>query len=319
MLYTILVSESFLLEGIEHVRKLYKSWAYNKSGNPEAAMAIMDDVLKHQKMLPKKDFAKYSSYDELERDYDRITLKLQQKELSSDVDILYEDEDLLVVVPKTWQASCKYGANTKWCTAAREDPKYWDEHQAEGLETFWIYKNLPDSDPNHKWSHYYNKLDDNSNWYNAINRHWAEFEDIHILPKQHPKYDEIIEKEIELLDSKVISHLDRPRNIGLNDDPILPYDEIINPIVTTYIEVHGDNLMQFINSEFEENDEEDWFWQVEEKIQDYIQITTGDHFETEMSRLWPNIDTETIIENDLFFKFLMVVNDYVDDMFLRYM
>jgi hypothetical protein len=42
-------------EQSEQSKKLYASWANKKSGNPERAMYIMDDVLKLQKSLPKKD------------------------------------------------------------------------------------------------------------------------------------------------------------------------------------------------------------------------------------------------------------------------
>ena len=34
---------------------------------------------------------------------------------------LYESPHVLVVVPLTTEASCRYGATTKWCTAAREE------------------------------------------------------------------------------------------------------------------------------------------------------------------------------------------------------
>ncbi len=37
-----------------------------------------------------------------------------------DVEKVYEDEDLMIITPLTQEASCKYGAGTKWCTAARE-------------------------------------------------------------------------------------------------------------------------------------------------------------------------------------------------------
>jgi hypothetical protein len=41
-------------EQSEQSKKLYASWANKRSGNPEKAMSIMDDVLKLQKSLPKK-------------------------------------------------------------------------------------------------------------------------------------------------------------------------------------------------------------------------------------------------------------------------
>ena len=42
--------------------------------------------------------------------------KIAEKEATK----VYEDDDLTIITPLTREASCKYGAGTKWCTAARE-------------------------------------------------------------------------------------------------------------------------------------------------------------------------------------------------------
>jgi hypothetical protein len=46
-----------------------------------------------------------------------------------------------MVVPFTHNASCKYGANTKWCTTKRNDDEDFDEHVSSGLLTYIIIKN----------------------------------------------------------------------------------------------------------------------------------------------------------------------------------
>jgi hypothetical protein len=45
----------------------------------------------------------------------------KEDEESKKVVKLYESPDVLVVSPLTVQSSCKYGAGTKWCTAAKEE------------------------------------------------------------------------------------------------------------------------------------------------------------------------------------------------------
>ena len=37
-----------------------------------------------------------------------------------------------IIVPKTYNASCYYGANTKWCTASRETSSYFENYTREG-------------------------------------------------------------------------------------------------------------------------------------------------------------------------------------------
>lgn len=197
----ISVIRRVISEQSEHVKNLYKSWANKKSGNPEEALKLMDDVFKYQKKLSKKDFAKYDSYEELRRDIVRI----KSEERTSDATKIYEDSDLLVLAANTWEASCKYGAGSKWCTTAKDDPSYWQRHNQTGTEFFWIFKNKPQDDPNHKFS-YHVKISGEPDWCNAVN----DCKSSTILPensypKQHPKYNEIIEKLKAFHDSRDIT------------------------------------------------------------------------------------------------------------------
>ena len=177
-----------LFESIEHMQNLYKSWANKKSGNPEAAMKIMDDVINNRRKLPKKDFASYTSYEELLKDLNKI----KQESKSEDVTKIYEDRDLLVMAANTWDASCKYGSGTKWCTTARDTDSYWRRHNETGTEFFWIFKNKPQNDPDHKFS-YHIHVKGGDDWCNAINNCRPELSE-NSYPKQHPMYDEIMSK-----------------------------------------------------------------------------------------------------------------------------
>jgi hypothetical protein len=185
-----------IFEGIEHMQNLYKSWANKKSGNPEAAMKIMDDVISNRRNLPKKDFASYNSYEELVKDLNKI----KQDAKSEDASKLYEDKDLLVVAANTWEASCKYGAGSKWCTTARDTDSYWKRHNETGTEFFWIFKNKPQDDPNHKFS-FHIQVWGGYDWCNAINNCRSELPE-NSYPKKHPMYDQIISKLQEFHDQR---------------------------------------------------------------------------------------------------------------------
>ena len=54
---------------------------------------------------------------------------------------IYDDKDYLLVVPHTHTASCKYGANTKWCTTKRNDDTDFEEHITMGVLVYLIIKN----------------------------------------------------------------------------------------------------------------------------------------------------------------------------------
>jgi hypothetical protein len=207
----ISVIKKIISEQSEHVKNLYKSWANKKSGNPEKALSIMDDVLKLQKQLPKKDFAQYSSYDELFGDLNKI----KQAAKSEDVTKIYEDKDLLVMAANTHEASCKYGAGSKWCTTAKDTDSYWNRHNQTGTEFFWIFKNKPQNDPNHKFS-YHVKIKGDPDWCNAVNYCVGTSRlSQDSYPKQHPKYNEIISKLQEIHDARGLKEPEKEGRLGL--------------------------------------------------------------------------------------------------------
>jgi hypothetical protein len=53
---------------------------------------------------------------------------------------VYEDDEVLVVSPKSYEASCYYGANTKWCTASSGHRSYFDKYNIGGNLYYFINK-----------------------------------------------------------------------------------------------------------------------------------------------------------------------------------
>jgi len=226
-----------ITEGIEHVQNLYKSWANKKSGNPEAAMKIMDDVINNIKKLPKKDFAAYTSYEELLTDLNKI----KQESKSEDVTKIYEDKDLLVMAANTWEASCKYGAGTKWCTTARDTNSYWKRHNEMGTEFFWIFKNKAQNDPNHKFSYHIN-IKGWTDWCNAINNCKSELPE-NSYPKQHPMYGEIISKLQDFHNQRDFTKITKEREINQT--------EVINWVEDHIVDIlEGYNITEHYDYQF---------------------------------------------------------------------
>ena len=85
----------------------------------EHLIGLIKDFDKYQSQFPKKDINQYVSLNELEKVILHIRAKTKEKELEKQADKIYEDEKFLVVKPKTEEASCKYGSNTKWCVTQK--------------------------------------------------------------------------------------------------------------------------------------------------------------------------------------------------------
>ncbi len=61
------------------------------------------------------------------------------KEETQDIDVVYEDNNLAVIHPKTRAASCRYGSDTRWCTAA-EGGESFDEYDGSGNLYYYLWK-----------------------------------------------------------------------------------------------------------------------------------------------------------------------------------
>ena len=277
------IVKQVIQEQSEHVKNLYKSWANKRSGNPEEALKLMDDVFKYQKKLSKKDFAQYSSYEELRRDL----VKIKSEERSTDATKLYEDGELLVLAANTYEASCKYGAGSKWCTTARDTDSDWNRHNQTGTEFFWIFKNKPQDDPNHKFS-YHVRITGEPDWCNAVNncmstRRLPE----ESYPKQHPKYNEIIEKLQEFhneRDMKNVNQISNTQTVQFENQRTI--EELINENVPQIMRLLMDNginetimdnyemsIESYLDSEVYDNlpdDLYDYDYDYDDAIEEYI-------------------------------------------------
>jgi len=56
------------------------------------------------------------------------------------VEVLYEDDKILFIVPKTHKGSLKYGTSTKWCTASKSNPAIFKNYSRDGLLAYLIDK-----------------------------------------------------------------------------------------------------------------------------------------------------------------------------------
>jgi len=65
--------------------------------------------------------------------------KTKKEEKLQGAEKIYEDENFLVILPKTKQASCHYGSNTRWCVAARDGNQF-DNYSRRGTLYYIIFK-----------------------------------------------------------------------------------------------------------------------------------------------------------------------------------
>ena len=108
-----------------------------------------------------------------------------EKELKNQAEKLYEDDDVLVVKPNTYAASCYYGANTKWCTTTKDSSHYFRQYVEKGSLYYFLNKKT-----GLKLAVHINKNDGEKVVYDAADKEMT----IETLRESFPNQDDLIDE-----------------------------------------------------------------------------------------------------------------------------
>ena len=134
----------------------YTDWVL-KNVNPESdnfdddveyVIELVKDFDKYSSQFPKKDINQYVSIIELQSVINFVRTKNKDKELEGQAKKIYEKGDFVVIQPKTEQASCKYGSNTKWCVTSK-DSGHFGRHTAGRQGLYFIINKAKSTNKNY--------------------------------------------------------------------------------------------------------------------------------------------------------------------------
>ena len=60
------------------------------------------------------------------------------KQAKSESDVIYDDEEFMVIRPLSAHASCYFGQGTKWCISSTESQNYFDSYTKEGKAFYFV-------------------------------------------------------------------------------------------------------------------------------------------------------------------------------------
>jgi hypothetical protein len=118
-----------------------------KNTHPNSSSDEVEDIIelvkefdRFQQSLDVKDINRY--------DLDGLKLKIELHKENSKSQLkkidtsgakkIFEDKNILIVRPLTYEASCKYGAGTRWCTTMAGTPTYFESHTKEDQGLYYI-------------------------------------------------------------------------------------------------------------------------------------------------------------------------------------
>ena len=98
-----------------------------------------------------KDINNYEDFDMTVSILTAADSKLTKSEVKKlEANVLYNSDDLLIMIPKSYKASCYYGAGTKWCTTNKESDGHFKNYTNKGTLIYIINKKEPETNPWYK-------------------------------------------------------------------------------------------------------------------------------------------------------------------------
>ena len=103
------------------------------------------DWASYRNLTKSSDIFQYKSEAELEKELrdakeKSFTKKLKKASAGKDFDKIWENDDMLIVVPKSHVGACKFGQGTRWCTASKTN-NYFDSYYEKGILYRVLQKN----------------------------------------------------------------------------------------------------------------------------------------------------------------------------------
>ena len=155
-------------------------WIKSREENPEmvtsskeSVQEIIDAVDTFNRIRNTLDIKNLYDYKSINQLFDtlRTASTKQRRTISSrdDATQVFENDQFIIMVPESKEASCYYGAGTKWCVASTDTDSHYNNYKQSGELYYIIDKTKPTSDPTYKVA-LNKKLTGEEDYWNAIDK-----------------------------------------------------------------------------------------------------------------------------------------------------
>ena len=129
-----------ILEGLELHERIYLAGIISIYGTPAVEIMYRFSKYNERGLITKKDISTYNTFKELRDSLVEAQIREEENDMESQIRVVYEDDEWIILRPLTYAASKKYGANTKLCTASRDQRKSFDYYSSNGILIYCIAK-----------------------------------------------------------------------------------------------------------------------------------------------------------------------------------
>jgi hypothetical protein len=105
---------------------------------------IFDELLPYNNICKDIYDKRYNGFETL-TDINRKVFNIKDEKTfdkNEHVNVIFENDDYIFVEPKTHKGSLKYGANTRWCTASKNNPGTFTSYTKRGCLVYLIDKKI---------------------------------------------------------------------------------------------------------------------------------------------------------------------------------
>ena len=135
---------------LEWIAKAYTDSSHQMGGTLDMILDVVERFHRKRNRLPRKDLYSYTSFPALKSVLDNLKGRQRIIDTHEQSKVIYEDDRFKVVVPESHDASCYYGAGTKWCTASKDNAGHFTTYNQSGKLFYILDKTLPTSNPLYK-------------------------------------------------------------------------------------------------------------------------------------------------------------------------
>jgi hypothetical protein len=128
------------MSGVSGIEKFILTWLIDQfSAENIEILKEFNEVL-DKGLVDQNDISKYENFEEITNQLSMARTKDLLKKSRKEISVVYEDDEIMMLKPLSFEASLKYGAGTKWCTAMKNEPEYFYRYSKNGILIYLINK-----------------------------------------------------------------------------------------------------------------------------------------------------------------------------------
>jgi len=129
------------INSINGFEKILTMWIIDHMFQPESIETLVEfnEVL-GKGLIEENDISKYKDMNEITNQLSIARTKDLLNKSRKEISVVYEDDMVMMLKPLSFEASLKYGAGTKWCTAMKNEPEYFYRYSKNGILIYLINK-----------------------------------------------------------------------------------------------------------------------------------------------------------------------------------